>query len=81
LKVALLNFNFNAGLSFVVFVAQTSVAAEELATSHSGGWVRPRNPLFLGFGEERQITRFARDDKNAIYPQPVQRAGFRPNKD
>jgi hypothetical protein len=28
------------------------------------GWVCPRNLLFLGFGEEKQIPRFARDDKN-----------------
>jgi hypothetical protein len=35
------------------------------------GGVRPRNLLFLGFGEEKQIPRFARDDKNALFPQPA----------
>jgi hypothetical protein len=35
------------------------------------GWVCPRNLLFLGFGEEKQIPRFARDDKKALFPQPV----------
>jgi hypothetical protein len=36
------------------------------------GWVCPRNLLFLGFGEEKQIPRFARDDKKALFPQSVQ---------
>jgi hypothetical protein len=35
------------------------------------GWVCPRNLLFLGFGEGKQIPRFARDDKKALFPQPV----------
>src|ERR1700674_4758153 len=35
------------------------------------GWVCPRNLLFLGFGEEKQIPRFARDDKKSLFPQPV----------
>src|SRR5579863_207102 len=35
------------------------------------GWIRPRNLLFLGVGEEKQIPRFARDDKKALFPQPV----------
>jgi hypothetical protein len=30
------------------------------------GWVCPRNLLFLGFGEEKQIPRFARDDKRTF---------------
>jgi len=36
----------------------------------------PRNLLFLGFGEEKQIPRFARDDKKALFPQPVQPVAF-----
>ena len=31
------------------------------------GWVCPRNLLFLGFGEEKQIPRFARDDKKSTF--------------
>jgi hypothetical protein len=31
------------------------------------GWVCPRNLLFLGFGEEKQIPRFARDDKKHFF--------------
>jgi hypothetical protein len=38
------------------------------------GRVCPRNLLFLGFGEEKQIPRFARDDKKALFPQPVKPA-------
>jgi hypothetical protein len=32
------------------------------------GWVCPRNLLFLGLGEEKQIPRFARDDKKVFFP-------------
>jgi len=28
------------------------------------------------FGEEKQIPRFARDDKKALFPQPVQPVAF-----
>jgi len=38
------------------------------------GWVFPRNLIFLGFGEEKQIPRSPRrprDDKKALFPQPV----------
>src|ERR1700687_6244717 len=35
------------------------------------GWVCPRSLLFLGLGEEKQIPRFARDDKKALFPQPL----------
>jgi hypothetical protein len=45
------------------------------------GWVCPRNLLFLGFGEEKQIPRFARDDKKALFPQPVQPVGVGPCED
>jgi hypothetical protein len=45
------------------------------------GWVCPRNLLFLGFGEEKQIPRFARDDKKALFPQPVQPVRVGPCKD
>jgi hypothetical protein len=38
------------------------------------GRVCPKNLLFLGFGEEKQIPRFARDDKKALFPQPVKPA-------
>jgi hypothetical protein len=31
------------------------------------GRVCPRNLLFLGFGEEKQIPRFARDDKKHFF--------------
>jgi hypothetical protein len=36
------------------------------------GWVCPRNLFFLEFGDEKQIPRFARDDKKALFPQPVE---------
>jgi hypothetical protein len=36
--------------------------------------------LFLEFGEEKQIPRFARDDKKGLFPQPVQPVGFSPCK-
>jgi hypothetical protein len=41
------------------------------------GWVCPRNLLFLGFGEEKQIPRFARDDKKALFPQPVEAVPYK----
>jgi hypothetical protein len=50
---------------------QTKVAAEKLATSHSEGAVCPRNLFFLEFGEEKQIPRFARVDKKALFPLSV----------
>jgi hypothetical protein len=39
------------------------VAAEKLTTSHSEGLGLPEESAFPGFGEEKQIPRFARDDK------------------
>jgi len=38
------------------------------------GWVCPRNLLFLAFGEEKQIPRFAWDDKKEFFPQPLKPA-------
>jgi hypothetical protein len=43
------------------------------------GWVCPRNLLFLEFGEEKQIPRFARDDKKALFPLPVKRVLLHPD--
>jgi hypothetical protein len=43
------------------------------------GRVCPRNLLFPGFGEEKQIPRFARDDKKALFPQPVKPALLKTN--
>jgi len=48
-------------------VEQASQAAEKLAPCHSEGGVCPRNLLFLGSPEEKQIPRFARDDKNFFF--------------
>jgi hypothetical protein len=47
-------------------VAQASVAAEKLTTSHSEGLGLPEESAFLGFSEEKQIPRSPRrprDDK------------------
>jgi hypothetical protein len=43
------------------------VAAEKLATSHSEGLGLPEESAFFGFGEEKQIPRFARDDKKHFF--------------
>jgi hypothetical protein len=40
------------------------------------GWVCPRNLLFLGFGEEKQIPRFARDDKKHFFRNLFSLRGF-----
>jgi hypothetical protein len=42
------------------------------------GWVCPRNLLFLGFGEEKQIPRFARDDKKHFFRNLFCLRGFIP---
>jgi hypothetical protein len=46
---------------------QAEEAVEELATSHSEGLGLPEESAFLGFGEEKQIPRFARDDKKSAF--------------